>query len=123
MVWDKERDDGTFTPLDPDVPPPAGPDGLPDDDVVRDAGGEWNPLQSIFVSMPPWHPANVAAAALAGAGGKAEKDKTAKNPVSHWRVARRAIVGALLQHAAAYRLIFLRRFCIFSRREVCGSHI
>lgn len=63
------------------------------EDVVRDAGGEWNPLYSIFVSMPPWHPANVAMAALAGVGGKPEKEKTVKNPVSHWRVSRRAIVG------------------------------
>ena len=26
-------------------------------------------------------------------GAKTEKDKTAKNPVSHWRVSRRGIVG------------------------------
>lgn len=113
IVWDKERDDGTFTPSDPDVLPPPGPDGIPVDDVIRDAGGEWNPLQSIFVSMPPWHPANLAAAALTGAGGKSEKEKTAKNPVSHWRVARRAIVGAchILVDKAPYLRACLQTSC------------
>lgn len=53
--------------------------------------GEWNPLDSIFVTMPPWHPVTAGGPVLPG--GKPEKEKTAKNPVSHWRVSRRSIVG------------------------------
>lgn len=94
IVYDKERDDGAFTAADPEAPPASVTEpAFPMDNDLRDAGGEWNPLYSIFVTMPPWHPATVA-----GTGppvsGKPEKEKTVKNPVSHWRVARRAIVGA-----------------------------
>ena len=74
IVYDKDRDDGAFTP------------GAPD------AEEEWNPLDSMFVTMPPWHP--VGAASSGGEGKKEKADKAPRNPVSHWKVSKRAIVGA-----------------------------
>jgi hypothetical protein len=84
IVYDKERDDGLFRAQDPDA-------GAGTSDSDSDASGPgWNARESLFVSMPPWHPG-------AGVGARPEKDKdkdkAVKNPVSHWRVARRAVVG------------------------------
>jgi len=42
--------------------------------------------------MPPWHPVTAAGGAL-NASGKADKEKVAKNPVSHWRLSRQGVVG------------------------------
>jgi hypothetical protein len=40
--------------------------------------------------MPPWHPV------MSGnQSDKTEKEKVAKNPVSHWRVSHRKIVGKM----------------------------
>ncbi|KAI0263363.1 WD40-repeat-containing domain protein [Gloeopeniophorella convolvens] len=77
IVYDKDRDDGAFVP--------------------GGGNGEWNPLDSVFVSIPPWHPAHAA-----GAGGRGDKDKTTKNPVSHWRVARRSIVDFVFSPDVKY---------------------
>lgn len=89
IVYDKERVDGAFTPHEPGT---AVPSASPlDVTSSADSQGEWNPLDSIFVTMPPWHP--VAVGGPVPLGGKPEKEKTAKNPVSHWRVSRRGIVG------------------------------
>ena len=49
----------------------------------------WDPLESIFVSRTPT-PAPGHAYAR---GGKPERERTHKNPVSHWRVAKRSILG------------------------------
>lgn len=40
----------------------------------------------MFVTPPPWHPE---------ATGRGEKGVVAKNPVSHWRLCRRGVVGEL----------------------------
>ena len=91
IVYDKERDDGTFIPQDPTTgtsvdatnPSQVSPDGTPHK--------EWDPTDNIFVTMPPWHP--VASGATLNVPGKSEKDKVVKNPVSHWRLSRRGVVG------------------------------
>ncbi|KAF6763913.1 catabolite repression protein creC [Ephemerocybe angulata] len=86
VVYDKEREDGVFTPQDPSAPAPDGSSGSEDGSSHR----EWDPMDNIFVTMPPWHP--VTSGATAPTPGKGEKEKTAKNPVSHWRVSRRSVV-------------------------------
>ena len=93
IVYDKEREDGTFTPQDPSAGVPASPVvSSPDNGYMQgNASGEWNPLDNILVTMPPWHPVTVGS--MNGGGGKGEKDKVAKNPVSHWRVSRKGIIG------------------------------
>jgi len=97
MVYDKEREDGTFTPQDPHsvIPPTPAMESNGTSSPSQDAisQGEWNPLDNIFVTMPPWHPGT----SLNGFGppGKPDKEKAAKNPVSHWRVSRRSVVGGL----------------------------
>lgn len=48
-------------------------------------------MDNIFVTMPPWHP--VTSGASPPAVGKGDKDKAAKNPVSHWRISKRSVVG------------------------------
>lgn len=89
IVYDKEREDGVFIPNEPGISPPSS---TPlDGSSSSSSQAEWNPLDSIFVTMPPWHPVTVGGPAHAGA--RSEKEKTAKNPVSHWRVSRRSIVG------------------------------
>ena len=90
IVYDKEREDGAFTPHEPGTSPPMMTSPL-DGSSSSSSQAEWNPLDSIFVTMPPWHPVTVGGPVPLGA--KPEKEKTAKNPVSHWRVSRRSIVG------------------------------
>lgn len=81
IIYDKERDDGSFTPRNP---------VQTSTDAHGDAPKPWNPLNEIFVTMPPWHP-------TAGIGsGKNDKDRAVKNPVSHWRVSHKSVVGAYI---------------------------
>lgn len=91
IVYDREREDGTFVPQDPvsAVPPPFDGPGSSEESSQK----EWDPLDNIFVTMPPWHP--VTSGAGLGAG-KPDKEKAVKNPVSHWRVSRRSVVGEIL---------------------------
>lgn len=105
IVYDKERDDGSFTPHEPfkrasstaatDLAgPPSQPESshssIPSDDAAS-SKEEWDPLESIFVTVPRWHPA---AAHHGGLNlGRSEKDRTPKNPMSHWRVSKRSVVG------------------------------
>ncbi|KAJ3550971.1 hypothetical protein NMY22_g92 [Coprinellus aureogranulatus] len=86
IVYDKEREDGAFTPQDPDTPNPDASSGSEDGSSQR----EWDPMDNIFVTMPPWHPFTSGVASPPT--GKADKEKAAKNPVSHWRVSRRSVV-------------------------------
>ena len=97
VVYDKDREDGVFTPQPPTAslaspPRPLTNDPAPLSPEVSSPAGEWNPLDSIFVTIPPWHPVN-AAGAQAG-GGRGDRDKATKNPVSHWKVSKRGVVGA-----------------------------
>jgi catabolite repression protein CreC len=88
IVYDKEREDGVFTPQDPKsfvASESASP-------TSQEASSpkEWNPLDNMFVTVPPWHPATGGGTSN---GGRPDKEKAAKNPVSHWRVSRRSVVG------------------------------
>ncbi|KAI0723878.1 WD40 repeat-like protein [Cerioporus squamosus] len=99
IVYDKEREDGAFTPHEPGTSPPILTSPL-DGSSSSSSQGEWNPLDSIFVTMPPWHPVTVGGPVALGT--KAEKEKTAKNPVSHWRVSRRSIVDFVFSPDAKF---------------------
>ncbi|KAG6889838.1 hypothetical protein C0995_014316 [Termitomyces sp. Mi166 len=77
VVYDKERDDGTFLPQDP-IGKSPGP-SVSEDGSKK----EWDPTDSIFVTMPPWHP--VTSGGGITSNGKSDREKVAKNPVSHWR--------------------------------------
>ena len=94
VVYDKEREDGVFVPTEPGTSSGSAPGSPVEGTASGSSVGEWDPLDSIFVTMPPWHPVT-AGGAMSG-GGKQDKDKTAKNPVSHWKVSRKSIVGELL---------------------------
>lgn len=93
IVYDKERDDGVFsvtvptTQTSPLCPPQPNPHSSQNQ---SQPAGEWDPLTTIYVTVPPWHPE----ASVSG-GAKADKG-VAKNPVSHWRLSKRAVVGACL---------------------------
>ena len=50
-------------------------------------------MDSIFVTLPPWHPASIASASSSGKVDK-DKDRIPKNPVSHWRVSKKKVVGS-----------------------------
>lgn len=91
IIYDVEREDGTFTPQDPNTYVSSGSStALNPGQSSSEAAHEWDPLDSIFVTMPPWHPA-ASAPTNTPKPGKAE---AAKNPVSHWRLSRRSILGA-----------------------------
>ncbi|KAG2020119.1 catabolite repression protein creC [Coprinopsis cinerea AmutBmut pab1-1] len=95
VLYDKEREDGVFTPNDPSSIPPeisASEDGA--------SYKEWDPLDNIFVSMPPWHPQTLGGTITTNS--KNEKDKAAKNPVSHWRVSRRSVVDFVFSPDVKY---------------------
>ncbi|KAH9930755.1 WD40-repeat-containing domain protein [Fomitopsis serialis] len=100
VVYDKEREDGAFVAQEPGAPSGSTP-GSPVEGVASSSSiGEWDPLDSIYVTMPPWHPVTVGGA-MAG-GGKQDKDKTAKNPVSHWKVSRKRIVDFVFSPDAKF---------------------
>lgn len=94
VVYDKEREDGVFAPTEPGTSSGSAPGSPVEGAASGSSVGEWDPLDSIFVTMPPWHP--VTAGGVVSSGGKQDKDKTAKNPVSHWKVSRKSIVGKFL---------------------------
>ncbi|KAK2459699.1 hypothetical protein APHAL10511_008344 [Amanita phalloides] len=77
IAYDKDRDDGTFVPSNPHH--------------------SWDPTDSILVTMPPWHPIM-----SANHTDKSEKEKSAKNPVSHWRVSNRKIVDFVFSPDVKY---------------------
>jgi len=90
-VYDKERDDGIFVPQDPSKPSAdvTNPSNVSPDSTPHK---ERDPTDNIFVTMPPWHPVTTSGAAL-NVPGKSDKEKVVKNPVSHWRLSRRGVVG------------------------------
>ncbi|KAF9014002.1 WD40-repeat-containing domain protein [Cyathus striatus] len=103
IVYDKERDDGSFTPQDPNNPtlPTDGSNlnsGLDD----TNSAGDWDSTDSMFVTLPPWHPGSFIPFSSAG---KSEKERAVKNPVSHWRISKRAVVDFVfspdVKHVAA----------------------
>lgn len=89
MLYDKEREDGVFVPKEPTAIISALSSTAVDSNGAQ--GNVWNPLDSIYVTMPPWHPAAIASPSSGG------KDKVPKNPVSHWRVSKKKIVGSYFQ--------------------------
>lgn len=97
IVYDKEREDGAFTPQEPTSSSSNGTTSLDSNGNPESSSpGEWNPLDSIFVTMPPWHPVT----SVSG-GGNREKEKVAKNPVSHWKVSKKSIMGKLTSSVCA----------------------
>lgn len=91
IVYDKERDDGVFSVMVPIIQTSALLHSNPhtSQNQSQSAGG-WDPLTTMYVTVPPWHPeANVS-------GGMRVDRGVAKNPVSHWRLSKRAVVGTYL---------------------------
>lgn len=90
IVYDRDREDGAFVPQEPTLSTSASASTNGSESLSNSSPGEWNPLDSIFVTLPPWHPVSVANGA-----GKSDRDKSAKNPVSHWRVSKRSVTGEI----------------------------
>ncbi|KAI0705903.1 WD40-repeat-containing domain protein [Cytidiella melzeri] len=97
VLYDKEREDGTFVPKEPIAVEPLTR-VMNGTESAGSQDGVWNPLDSIFVTMPPWHPAAIASPHP----GSKEKDKTPKNPVSHWRVSNKRIVDFVFSPDVKY---------------------
>jgi len=105
VVYDKEREDGAFTPQAPTAsfaspPRPPTNDPAPLSPEGSSSAGEWNPLDSIFVTIPPWHPVN--AAGVQSGSGRGDRDKATKNPVSHWKVSKRGVVDFVFSPDVKY---------------------
>lgn len=106
VVYDKERDDGMFSPSIPsasalttlNVPGPSAL-GVPAQIQAPSqpqGGTDWDPTSTMHVTTPPWHPESSVAA-------KERTDKgIAKNPVSHWRVSRRSIMDFVFSPDVKY---------------------
>ncbi|KAF9036648.1 catabolite repression protein creC [Panaeolus papilionaceus] len=101
IVYDIERDDGSFKSQDPSAPP-SSTEPNPSSMIPGEAAEnkEWSPTEDIFVTMPPWHP--VATAASGNTAGKSDKEKTVKNPVSHWRISRKGVVDFVFSPDVKY---------------------
>lgn len=87
IVYDKEREDSTFAPRNPakahDVVDPSNVAPRTSEDAVSTESTEWDPRGEMLVTPGP--------SGLVPPGGS--KEKILKNPVSHWRVSRKAIYG------------------------------
>lgn len=99
VVYDKERDDGVFSASVPSSPPPTSNPLRSNSASLEQTnmpsqpqeGAQWDPLTTIHVTTPPWHPESAVA-------GKERPDKgTAKNPVSHWRISTRGVLGMFVR--------------------------
>jgi catabolite repression protein CreC len=127
IVYDKDREDGVFTPQAPTAslaspPRPVSNGPTPPSPEGSSSTGEWNPLDSIFVTIPPWHPVNAAGSQTGG--GKGDRDKATKNPVSHWKVSKRGVVGTHHDRPTDERLsVDLRRLRILTGRQVRRGHL
>ncbi|KAI0818973.1 WD40-repeat-containing domain protein [Irpex lacteus] len=97
VLYDKEREDGTFTPKEPPTME-LQTRVLNGTESPSSQDGVWNPLDAIYVTMPPWHPAAIASPQP----GSKDKDKTPKNPVSHWRVSKKKIVDFVFSPDVKY---------------------
>lgn len=100
VVYEKDREDGPFTPRPPtgsspplSHPQPHLPNSLSSSTSGGGGGGApshgdhfeapWDPMDDMFVT--PNH--------AGGAVGPNEKGPPKKNPVSHWRVSKKSIIG------------------------------
>lgn len=90
IVYDKEREDSTFAPRNPaaaskthDVDNPSNLAPRTSEDAFSTESTEWDSRGEMLVTPGP--------SGLALPGGS--KEKILKNPVSHWRVSRKAIYG------------------------------
>jgi len=89
VVYDRDREDGPFTPREPHgpesipspLPSPAGPRSNSSAGAANGYVGvqttQWDPLYDMFVTPNQ----------LSG------NEKSPKNPVSHWRVSKKKILG------------------------------
>ncbi|KAG7448140.1 WD40 repeat-like protein [Guyanagaster necrorhizus] len=88
VVYDRERDDGTFKPQEPIAQSgSSGSGSLPSSDDST-SQKDWDPMDNIFVTIPPWHPVTGGA----GLKNEREREKAVKNPVSHWKISKKSVV-------------------------------
>ncbi|KAF5357826.1 hypothetical protein D9756_001386 [Leucocoprinus leucothites] len=101
VVYDKERDDGSFSPQDPNSGQ-SDINGTPiSEEAATQLQRDWDPTDNIFVTMPPWHPVTTNGTNL-NVPGKSDKEKVVKNPVSHWRISRKAVVDFVFSPDVKY---------------------
>ncbi len=99
IVYDKEREDSNFTPRDPNVVlSHAEPTYDHDTDSSNHRSGYCTHVKNIADSsllydmvVTPGPSGNLSGGSVLGVS---TKDKALKNPISHWRVSRKAIHGA-----------------------------
>jgi hypothetical protein len=94
IMYDKEREDGPFTPRNPTTPAPSislSAESSTSDphyintsaDGATNASAEWDPLEDIFVTH---------GSGQASSANPSKAEKIAKNPVSHWKVSTKSVV-------------------------------
>ena len=110
----RDREDGPFRPQEPTQSSTAASSSMNGSGSSSSSShGEWNPLDSIFASLPSWHPVS-----FANSAGK--PDRSAKNPVSHWRVSTRTIAGKVPTRVFHERTL-TSRFCVLAGCETLQS--
>ena len=116
IAYDRDREDGPFVPQEPvQSSTTASSSTNGSGSSSSSSHGEWNPLDSILVSLPPWHPVSVA-------NSTGKSDRSAKNPVSHWRVSKRSVAGKVPIGPFREQTLTSTRFCVLAGCEVrCGD--
>ncbi|KAG8760766.1 hypothetical protein FRC14_002062 [Serendipita sp. 396] len=110
VVFDRDREDGHFTPREPHGPeivsPPLPSPGLsskgataaPSSGYQAATYSEWDPLSNLFVTPNPL-----------GLGGN---EKTLKNPVSHWKVSKKKILDFVFSPDVRYVAVVSEDGCL-----------
>lgn len=98
LIFDRERDDpaaSSFVPRKVALSPSL------DSSIPLNGTLPWNHLAEIIASTPSWHSAVTPVAekdisTAFSVSPKEEKKKSGKNPLSHWRISHKAILGGHL---------------------------
>lgn len=112
VVFDRDRDDGPFTPREPHGPPAGPPSVTPSTPGGPQLGAsnasnsgeaissdEWDPLYNMFVTPNP------------------HGHEKLKNPVSHWRVSKKKITGT--HEIPIFEINGLHVYQIFRSHPMC----
>lgn len=106
IAYDRDREDGPFVPQEPSQSSTTASSSTNGSGSLSNSShGEWNPLDSIFVSLPPWHPVSVA-------NSTGKSDRSAKNPVSHWRVSKRSVADFVFSPDVKYVAVISEDGCL-----------
>ncbi|KZS90026.1 WD40 repeat-like protein [Sistotremastrum niveocremeum HHB9708] len=105
ILFDKEREDGTFTRIlgsSAQTPKPESEASADIGHSPSDFSSDWDTLSGIIVSTPPLLAAKAGQSGSNNIHSPTGKEKPARNPVAHWKVSRRPIPDFTFSPDARY---------------------